>query len=156
MVKTLAHPLKARWLLIDITRRIGNLSHLSVDYCLSAECSANAAVRTHALTSIVSIGRSSTVSEYRALIIGLPERLLQLRLESVMKLEWKIVDTMISGILTNEEVSISTCLVHSALYRLETRDEALEVSESILIAQHLYLHLARISFCHMCATLYHE
>lgn len=157
MIKTLTPPLQACWFLIDITRKIGNLSRLSVDFCLTAESSANATVRARALVGIVATSRSSMASEYRALIIGLPERLLQLRLEPNLKLDWKIVDTMILDILTAEEVPLSTCLMHSALSRLGTSDEGLEVSMPLLIAHFLILNLhVRTSFSHMCAILYHE
>ena len=157
VVKSLAVPLKAHWFLVDVTRRLGNLARLSVDYCLTAECSATAAVRTHALTSIVAISRSSVVSEHRLLIMGLPERILQLRLESIMKLEWGIVDTMMSDILAAEAVPISTSMMHTALNRLEKSDEALEVSPLLVRAQPFHSHLElRISSCRMSAIKCHK
>lgn len=61
------------------------------------------------------------MTEYQGSIGDFPEYLLRIRMDSIVKLEWEILDPFLVKFFATEEMPFSKAVVHTVLYRLQLR-----------------------------------
>lgn len=121
ILQTLCPPLRCQWFLADIIRRVGTFSQDFLFYCIGPTCSTTPAIRSKTLTSLISSTKPlRDLKEFSASVTNLPECLLQIRLESGLKLEWDPVDSHLADFFKKEgPTSGSRSLIISAIHRLQ-------------------------------------
>jgi len=159
ILQTVCPPLKCQWFLADIIRRVGTFSQDFLLYCFGPACSTTPAIRSKTLTSLVSSTRPLRgLKEFRASVTNLPEYLLQIRLESALKLEWDPVDSQLSDVFKQEApTSGSRALIVTVIHRLQTHnwlptEKGLRVRHIRPFLPLLTKTISRAYFCHILLT----
>jgi serine/threonine-protein kinase ATR len=122
IINLLIPRLKCQLFLADILRMTAELSKAFMLHCLDCSCSTTSTLRTKVLMDMLSTTTPlRRMIEYRGLIGDFPEYLLQIRMDSIVKLEWEILDPFLVKFFATEEMPFSKAVVHTVLYRLQLR-----------------------------------
>ena len=135
-MKTLHPSHVCSWLLADIIRKIAKFTQVFISYCLDPICITTLAIRTKALTSMIAATAPlRRTTEYQSLIGDFPEKLFQLRMESILKLDWDMVDAFLVTTFAAEEMPVSRSLTHDVLRKLQRKssDKELRVRASFIL-----------------------
>jgi len=140
LLQTICPPLKCQWFLADIIRAVGGFSQDLLIYCLGPACPMPSAIRSKAITSLLSSTKPlRSLEGFRTSVTNLPERLLKIRLESGLKFEWDPVDIYLADSFKQDEPLGSRALIISVIHRLKMHNW-LPTEISLRVRGVIFLH----------------
>ncbi len=125
-VRTIHPALKCDCFLTDIFRMTIDLARSLLLYCIAPSCPAISTTRLQCISNIITATAAlRRLPDCTSSIGSLPERLLQIRLECGLRIDWDVIDRLLLDVFQNESnLPISKELFYFAVQKLGDNDTA--------------------------------